>query len=286
MNASAEGLAVTAYRHKIKKHTETLAPKLRIVITPGTPRGQGSCRGSAFYDTPHVIERYLDHRHSGVSSPNHVMEEPTFLEELGTVRDLRVLDLGCGDATLGRALLAAGCRSYLGIDGSAEMVRAAAVNLAGSSGRVEKMDIEEFAAPSGTFDLIVSRLALHYVDDLTPVLSACWRSLSPGGRLLITVVHPVITSHEAHQSTREARTDWVVDDYFHTGARRRDWLGSTVTWYHRTIEDYVTALTRAHFAITSLRECAPRHDRFDGDVAELARRRRVPLFLLLAGSRV
>lgn len=111
------------------------------------------------------------------------------------------------------------------------------------------------------------------------------RTTTPPRSLLITVVHPVITSHEARQSTNEARTSWVVDDYFHTGARQRNWLGNTVTWYHRTIEDYVAALTRAQFAITTLRECAPRHDRFEGDMAEFARRRRVPLFLLLAGSR-
>ncbi|TMR88884.1 methyltransferase domain-containing protein [Nonomuraea basaltis] len=168
---------------------------------------------------------------------------------------------------------------------SIEMTRAATTTLAGTSGRVERMDIEQFSAPAHTFDLIISRLALHYVDDLDAVVSACWRSLSPGGRLVITVVHPVITSHDALRTTNEARTNWVVDDYFHTGARQRNWMDNTVTWYHRTIEDYITALTQADFAITSLRECAPRHDRFDGDTAEFARRQRVPLFLLLAGSR-
>ncbi|MFB9530329.1 class I SAM-dependent methyltransferase [Nonomuraea roseola] len=255
------------------------------MITSNTPREPGPGRGGAFYDAPQVMERYLQHRHSGVHSPNHVMEEPVLLDELGPVAGLRVLDLGCGDAVIGRTLLAAGCRSYLGIDGSTEMTRAATASLAGTSGRVERMDIEKFSAPPHTFDLIISRLALHYVDDLDAVLSACWSSLSPGGRLLITVVHPVITSHEARQSTKEARTNWVVDNYFHPGARQRNWLGNRVTWYHRTIEDYVTALTRADFALTSLRECAPRHDRFDGDTAEFARRQRVPLFLLLAGSR-
>ncbi|GGT47602.1 methyltransferase [Nonomuraea spiralis] len=218
-------------------------------------------------------------------SPNHVMEEPALLDELGLVTGLRVLDLGCGDAAIGRTLLAAGCRSYLGIDGSTEMTRAATATLAGTPGRVERMDIERFSAPPRTFDLIISRLALHYVDDLDAVLAACRHCLSPGGRLLITVVHPVITSHEARQSTEQARTDWVVDDYFHPGTRQRDWLGNTVTWHHRTIEDYVTALTRAQFAITALRECPPRPDRFNGDMAALARRQRVPLFLLLAGSR-
>ncbi|GAA2815272.1 class I SAM-dependent methyltransferase [Nonomuraea dietziae] len=218
-------------------------------------------------------------------SPNHVMEEPALLDELGPVAGLRVLDLGCGDAAIGRTLLAAGCRSYLGIDGSARMARSATTTLEGTSGRVERMDIEKFSAPPHTFDLVISRLALHYVDDLDPVLVACQRSLSPGGRLVITVIHPVITSHETHQNTNEPRTTWVVDDYFQPGVRQRNWLGNTVTWYHRTIEDYVTALTRADFALTALRECAPRHDRFDGDSAEFTRRQRVPLFLLLAGLR-
>ncbi|MEU4701570.1 class I SAM-dependent methyltransferase [Nonomuraea dietziae] len=255
------------------------------MITSHSAEEPGPVRGGAFYDAPQVMERYLQHRHSGVHSPNHVMEEPALLDELGSPTGLRVLDLGCGDASIGRKLLAAGCRSYFGIDGSTEMTRVARATLAGSSGRVETVDIETFSAPPNTFDLIISRLALHYVDDLDSVLSACWRSLSPGGRLLITVVHPVITSHEARSSPEQARTNWVVDDYFQTGARQRNWLGDTVTWYHRTIEDYVTALTRADFALASLRECAPRHDRFDGDMAELARRRRVPLFLLLTGSR-
>ncbi|GAA3201535.1 class I SAM-dependent methyltransferase [Nonomuraea roseoviolacea subsp. carminata] len=257
---------------------------LRIMITSNAAGEPDPVRGGAFYDAPQVLERYLRHRHSGTRSPNHVMEEPALFDELGPVSGLRVLDLGCGDAAIGRTLLASGCRGYLGIDGSAEMVRAATATLQGTPGRVERMDIEAFSAPPHTFDLIVSRLALHYVEDLDPVLAACRRALAPGGRLLVTVVHPVITSHETPRGAKEARTDWVVDDYFDTGPRRRDWMGDTVTWYHRTVEDYVTALTRARFAVTALRECAPRHDRLDGDPAEFARRRRVPLFLLLAGS--
>jgi hypothetical protein len=60
-------------------------------------------------------------------------------------------------------------------------------------------------------------------------------------------------------------------------------MGSRVTWYHRTIENYVAAMTRAGLTVTSLRECEPDPARFDGDTDELTRRRRVPLFLLLNG---
>ena len=117
------------------------------------------------------------------------------------------------------------------------------------------------------------------------MLAACHSSLSPGGRVVFTVVHPVITSHDARASTEELRADWVVDDYFAAGPRELDWLGAAAVWHHRTIEDYVAALQGAGFELTALRECAPRRERFGGDEAEYARRRRIPMFLLLAGAR-
>ncbi|WP_431920086.1 class I SAM-dependent methyltransferase [Nonomuraea jabiensis] len=243
----------------------------------------GTKRGGSFYDAPQVVEQYLSHRHSGASSPNHVMEEPALLEELGEVTGLRVLDLGCGDAAIAQVLLDAGCRSYLGLDGSAAMVEAANAALCGTAGRVEMADIEDFSAPPSSFDLVVSRLAFHYVEDIEPVLAALHGCLSPGGRIVFTVVHPVLTSHDS--GVREKRTSWVVDDYFLQGPREREWMGGTVTWFHRTIEDYVAAFMKSGFSLSSLRECAPCEDRFAGDADELARRRRVPLFLLLSGMR-
>jgi SAM-dependent methyltransferase len=242
-------------------------------------RREGS-RGGAFYDENSVFERYREPR-SGVSNPNEVMEEPALLAVLGSVEGLRVLDLGCGDAAIGRALLDAGCRRYVGIDGSENMVQTARSTLDGTSGEVMRRDIEDFSAPPDSFDLVISRLALHYIEDLGGVFDACRSCLAPGGRLVFSVVHPVLTSHDARSSSQELRTNWVVDDYFVPGPRERDWLGGTVVWHHRTIEDYVAALDRAGFALTALRECPPQRERFT-DAAEYERRRRIPLFLLLA----
>ena len=242
-------------------------------------------RGGGFYDLPGVLERYREARSPGVSDPNGVMEEPALLEELGPVEGMRVVDLGCGDAALGRGLLSAGCARYVAIDGSERMVEVARETLRGTAGEVEHGDIEDFAAPPGAFDLVVSRMALHYVEDVARVLSACHACLAPGGRVVFTVVHPVITSHDARASTAELRADWVVDDYFAEGPRELDWLGAAVVWHHRTIERYIAALQGAGFTLAAVRECAPRRERFAGDDAELARRSRIPLFLLLAGAR-
>ncbi|WP_026122200.1 class I SAM-dependent methyltransferase [Nocardiopsis halotolerans] len=242
-------------------------------------------RGSSFYDRPRMSERYGQRRHGGVASPNTVMEEPALLRELGAVTGLDVLDLGCGDADLGRILLEAGCRSYLGVDGSGAMVERARARLRGSVGRVEHADMEDFTASPAGFDLVVSRLALHYVDDVAPVLASALRWLRPGGRMVFTVPHPVLTCHDARSASGRPRQDWVVDDYFASGPRQREWMGEPVTWHHRTVEDYVRALHGAGFSLTALRECAPHRESFEGNEEEYARRRRVPLFLLLAGAR-
>lgn len=239
--------------------------------------------GGAYYDDSGVFERYTRaHRSPDRANPTHVMEEPAVLAEIGDPAGLDVIDLGCGDAHFGRSLLGAGAASYLGIDGSRNMVERAGENLRGTSGRVELRDLESVTAPPASADLVTSRLVLHYVEDIAPVLAMVSLVLRPGGRFVMTVVHPVITSHDSRPDG--PRTTWTVDDYFDVGPRSRVWFGGRVTWYHRTVEDYARSLLSAGLTITGVRECEPVDERFGGDAAELARRRRVPLFLLLAGQ--
>jgi SAM-dependent methyltransferase len=158
-------------------------------------------RGGAFYDDPGVLERYREPQRA-ISDPTEVMEEPALLEELGSVEGLRIVDLGCGAAAIGRVLLEAGCLRYLGVDGAASMVQAARSTLDGTVGEVIQGDIEDFQSPPDTFDLVISRLALHYVESIGAVLRACRACLAPGGRIVFTVVHPVITSHWSSRNTR------------------------------------------------------------------------------------
>ena len=157
---------------------------------------------------------------------------------------------------IGRELLNAGAGSYRGIDGSSRMVQAARRTLSETIGEAVLCDIEDLAEPPESFELVLSRMALHYIADLGGTLRACHACLVPGGRLVFTVVHPVITSHDARQSSTEPRQNWIVDDYFIPGPREQQWLGSRTVWHHRTIEDYVTEMRSAGFALINLRECA------------------------------
>jgi SAM-dependent methyltransferase len=238
--------------------------------------------GGAFYDQPGAFERYRAHR-AWPLNPNITLEEPAFQGEVGAVSGLRVLDLGCGDGETGTALLAAGGASYLGVDSSTLMVEGANAKLAGSNGRAVLGNIDDFETQPAAFDLIVSRMAMHYLQNISEVLCACHHGLT-NGRLVFTVTHPVITSHDCRESTTERRQDWLVDNYFVEGSRPQVWLGADSVWYHRTIETYVTELRGAGFTLTNLRECVPRRDLFN-DEAEFQRRQRIPLMLLISGTR-
>jgi SAM-dependent methyltransferase len=234
------------------------------------------------YDDAEVLAGYLAHR-GAAGSPNTLMEEPAFLDELGAVPGARVLDLGCGDGALSVLVRERGAASYRGVDGSARMVAAANAAHGSAYASFEVGDIEDLATAAGAYDVVTSRMALHHVEHLDPVLAMVHRALVPGGRLVLSVVHPVITSHVDPSPGR--RTSWVVDEYFVRGPRVRPWFGGSVTWYHRTVEDHVRALRASGLVLGALQECEPRERLLAHDPEELARRRRVPLVLLLAATR-
>lgn len=237
-----------------------------------------TANGGQFYDDPDVLASYLDHRHAPTRSPNIAMEEPAFLAAMGDVTGQRVLDLGCGDAAFADTVIQRGARSYVGVDGSAAMIAEARRR---NSERVSVVheSIENYEPEADAFDLVASRMAMHYVADLDPALKRARQALRPGGRLIITVVHPVITS--AGRAVEGQRSDCTVDRYFERGPRQRHWFGSTVTWHHRTVADYVGAVQRGGLEFVSMSECEPDGSILADHPAELERRRRVPVMLLL-----
>lgn len=229
-----------------------------------------------------MAARYLAHRHSSMS-PNLVMEEPAVLARLGDLTGQRVIDLGCGDGSFSREVLAHGARSYLGVDGSPAMVAAARQRPADDRVRFEVGSIEELWPDPGAAELVTSRMAFHYLRDITPTLRSAHEALTENGRLLFTVTHPVITSFDNREPG--PRTSWTVDDYFDPGERRRSWFGSEVTWFHRTVEQYISTVLAAGFTVEAVSESAPDPSLLADAPEELARRRRVPVILLVSARR-
>jgi len=240
--------------------------------------------GIAFYDDNEIFKTYMARRQRA-DNPNDTMEKPAILELIGDLTNQRILDLGCGDAAFGQEVLAKGCQSYLGIEGSSNMVQKAQQVLAGTSGKVIQAAIENWDYPTQAFDLVVSRLALHYIQDLDAIFSQVYRTLTHSGRFVFSVEHPVITSCDRAWQGQGKRQDWLVDNYFDSGQRITTWMGGRVIKYHRTVESYFVSLRRAGFMVESLREAEPKPAQFGNDAETYQRRKRIPLFLVMAGQK-
>jgi SAM-dependent methyltransferase len=236
-----------------------------------------------FYENEEILRDYLTFHHSP-ESPNESIEKPAFIELLGSVKNKTILDLGCGDAKFAVELLEMGCASYTGIEPSTKMLELAWQNLSGTGGNVEQSTIEAWTYPPKTFDVVISRLALHYVEDLEEAFRNIHKTLKPNGRFVFSMVHPVITSSDKSRENNAVRTSWIVDDYFRQGPRRVRLQNDYVTQYHRTLETILLSLQEAGFIFEQLREACPKPENFT-DRELLERRMRIPLFLILSATK-
>ena len=239
--------------------------------------------GPQFYDDDALFAAYQQMR-ARPTNANITLEWPIFRALAGSVAGLRLLDLGCGDAAFGREVLQAGAQRYVGLEASHNMAAMARTVLAGTNGEVVEASIEAWAYPERAFDLVVSRLVLHYVEDFDAVCANVFTSLAGGGGFVFSVEHPVLTCSQRGAQASGVHYDWIVDDYFVTGRRVKKWMGSEVVIYHRTVEDYVLGLQAAGFVLEALRESRPQPELF-GDPEQYARRLRIPLLLFCAGRK-
>jgi SAM-dependent methyltransferase len=88
----------------------------------------------------------------------------------------RILDVGCGEGTLTRKIVARGA-TVLGIDNSPEMIAAARAN------GIDAVLMGAADMPfAGEFDAAFSNAALHWVFDKEQAARAIFRALKAGGR--------------------------------------------------------------------------------------------------------
>jgi trans-aconitate 2-methyltransferase len=126
---------------------------------------------------------------------------------------LTVIDLGCGTGELTRKLADRLPGSdTLGIDTSAEMLQRAEAQ-ARPGLRFEKGAIETV---SGTWDLVFSHAAIHWVDDHHTLIPRLYGLVRPGGQLAVQMpsnhghaTHRLITQIAGEEPFRTALGGWV-----------------------------------------------------------------------------
>jgi SAM-dependent methyltransferase len=234
-------------------------------------------RGSSVYDQSEFFANYMKRR-SREDSPNNAIEGPIMYELIGNFQEQYVLDLGCGDATFGKELLVKGAKYYHGVEGSKQMVDAANRHISGMNGTIYLETMETFHFPKNKFDLVTSRFAIHYVEDVQKLFTNVYNALKENGKFVFSVQHPLTTSSFVSKQSGERRENWVVDDYFIEGERNEPWIDEVVVKHHRTIEHYFGALKKVGFQVVELREGTPKREHFSSE-EEFKRRQRIPVVL-------
>ena len=197
-----------------------------------------------------------------------------------------VVDLGCGFGWFCRWAREQGAAGVLGIDVSQNMLERARKETPDPAIRYERADLERLALPRASFDLAYSSLAFHYIFGLEGLLATIHDALKPGGRLVFSAEHPLLTapSRPGWMVGPDGRKAWPVDDYLVEGPRITDWLAPGVVKQHRTIGTYVRLLLQAGFTLTHLEEWGPTDSQVAADPA-LAEERMRPTFMLLSAER-
>lgn len=121
---------------------------------------------------------------------NAYYERPATVALLPEVRGRRVLDAGCGPGVYTEWLSVRGAQ-VTGIDASDSMVRLARKRLGDRAEIIlANMDMPLDFLESESFDIVLSALALDYVEDWNAIFREFHRVLKTGGHLVLSVGHP------------------------------------------------------------------------------------------------
>lgn len=213
------------------------------------------------FDDEQFFSGYQELRRKEQNS-NDLIIDPALAALLPDLSGKTVLDLGCGDGKHCADFIVRGAKTVVGIDISEKMLQIAQTQNANDAIRYIKMSMTDIAGLQETFDFIYSNMAFHYIEDFAAFAKTLFNILNPGGLLLFSQEHPVITATmdgkgHFNKSLSGKKLSYVFSDYGIPGERVTRWFVDGVVKYHRRISDILNALTSAGFVIESVEEPLP-----------------------------
>ena len=237
------------------------------------------------YDDPVFFRKYSEMARSRLGLEG-AGEWKTLRPMLPDFTGKRVLDLGCGYGWHAFYAAENGAEKVLGIDLSEKMLAVAREKNTFPNVRFARGAMEDVRFPDGSFDAVLSSLALHYVKDYAELVSRVYRWLAPGGAFVFSAEHPTFTAYgnqDWYYSPEGEILHFPVDRYFYEGEWEAVFLGEKVVKYHRTVDGYLKPLWQTGFTVEDLSEPRPPEEMMDlpGMKDEMRR----PMMLLVSARK-
>ncbi len=201
-----------------------------------------------------------------------------FWTTLGDISEKTILDLGCGQGWLTKELTNRGAFA-IGVDGSGALIERArslfpelTFSVADLAAGLPDLDIK--------FNSIISHMVVMDIPEIKTLFNSVSQALLPGGEFFFTLPHPCFFQQKSHQ---DDIGQWFkkVTNYLTPEVRRIDSFGGH-NHYHRTIDEYVTALNQAGLLVFQFHE--PPHQsqsqRIDPDFLKT-----FPVFLMIGAKK-
>lgn len=187
---------------------------------------------------------------------------PTLFQVLGSLKNKTLLDVGCGSGYLS-AELANTAKQVVATDFSSEFIDLCKKKYRNKSNLVFRLqDItKEFQFKDQSFDIVLAKMVLQYVKDLHNFAEESARVIKKRGRVIVVVDHPFHRQFYYAQSLAGKRglSFDNLDNYFSRSPQTKTKLTSTrekieLTWYPKTLEDYIRPFIKVGLTLTDLRE--------------------------------
>ncbi|MEO8010952.1 MAG: methyltransferase domain-containing protein [Dokdonella sp.] len=173
-----------------------------------------------------------------------LVTDRAIVEVVGELAPRRVLDIGCGEGWLARAMAETGIEAT-GVDVSPELIERARE---AGGGRFEVRSYDALADDvewREHFDVCACNFSLLGKQSVEHLLAAIPRMLVAGGALVVQTLHPHVAcgDHEYHDGWRDG-----------TWAGINGAFGAPAPWYFRTMESWVNMYIDCGFCHIDVRE--------------------------------
>ena len=127
--------------------------------------------------------------------------------------------------------------------------------------RYMNIPMEEIIQLQEKFDVVISSLAFHYVEDFEGVIRNVYHLLEENGLFVFSQENPLCTCHSGgNRWTRDENGNKIylnLADYGVEGERESVWFVDNVKKYHRTFSTIINTLIEAGFTIEKMIEPLP-----------------------------